>query len=80
MLKTYLKSKIKSKDLKEGMIVGWFSDGWNECEGTMINDEYGEATIIKYRSITIQLGNKPEYCMVDNSVLYFEKSKLELNK
>ena len=78
MLKTYLKSKIKSKDLKEGMIVGWFSDGWNECEGTMINDEYGEATIIEARSITIQLGNKSSYCMVDNSVLYFEKSKLEL--
>jgi len=67
-----LKSKIKSKDLKKGMVIGWVEDGYNECEGIMVDHE-----MIKARSITF---NNPElrYSMVSNNNLYFEKSTLIL--
>ncbi len=68
----YLKSKIKSKNLKKGMVIGWVEDGYNECEGIMVDHE-----MIKARSITF---NNPElrYSMISNNNLYFEKSTLIL--
>ena len=67
-----MKNKIKSKDLRKGMIIGWVEDGIYECEGVMVDNE-----IINGRSITF---NNPELRlgMSNKSILYFEKSKLEL--
>lgn len=67
-----LKSKIKSKDLKKGMIIGWIEDGYNECEGIMIDHE-----IVKARSITFN-SPKSSMSLISSNNLYFEKSSLEL--
>tara|TARA_R110002124_G_scaffold73596_1_gene197379 strand:- start:587 stop:802 length:216 start_codon:yes stop_codon:yes gene_type:complete len=67
-----LKSKIKSKDLKKGMIIGWIEDGYNECEGIMIDHE-----IVKASSITFN-SPKSSMSLISSNNLYFEKSSLEL--
>ena len=67
-----LKSKIKSKDLKKGMLVGWVEDGYNELEGIMYDHE-----IIECKSITFN-SPKSELVMANRDNLYFEKSTLEL--
>ena len=72
MLVKNLKSKIKSKDLKKGMIVGWVEEGYNECEGVIYDHE-----MVNSRSITF---NSPlKLRMTLKNTLFFEKSKLELN-
>ena len=66
-----MKYKIKSKDLRKGMIIGWVEDGIYECEGIMVDNE-----IINGRPIT--LNSELRLGMSNKSILYFEKSKLEL--